>query len=203
MEIKLLIRKLNATETGVTGMNDSYILIPQAYSHFFGSDSRITFYDKEGKAINGLNFKNGKECRIYASSFFRTNSIKAGDEILIERIKKSKKRKYTITIKNKCRSISFVFKSKHIICFNEDRLGALLQNPFKEQVSFKGRNVLFEIKKASSFTFRTRRLNSYELFIDNTKFNLTNSNCIFELNKENGKYILNEYPTCEYYKFNF
>ena len=88
---KYFIKMLNATETGNTNTNDSYILVPNTIdaSAFFDTTSTPLFIEAKD-AITGaqytLRFEAGREQRIYKlGQYCRDNNVKAGDIVSIEK----------------------------------------------------------------------------------------------------------------------
>lgn len=96
IDSRIYIKSLNATETGETNTNDSYILIPKMFnaSEFFGLTSGNKMYfeaiDPEANKRYNLRFEvtsNNKEQRIYMLGVFcREKGIHAGDTISIEHL---------------------------------------------------------------------------------------------------------------------
>lgn len=88
---KYFIKMLNATETGNTNTNDSYILVPNNIdaSTIFDTTKSPLFIDAQD-AISGvkytLRFETGREKRIYKlGQYCRDNNVKAGDIVSIEK----------------------------------------------------------------------------------------------------------------------
>lgn len=96
IDSRIYIKSLNATETGETNTNDSYILVPKALdaSDFFNltSGNKLHFeaVDPEENKKYNLRFEvtsNTKEQRIYMLGLFcRDKGIHAGDTISLEHL---------------------------------------------------------------------------------------------------------------------
>lgn len=109
IESRMYIKSLNATETGESNTNDSYILIPRNLdgSDFFGlSSGRRIFFDAIDPATQktyNLRFEitGTKEQRIYMLGVFcREKNIHAGDSICIEKLIVDDETKYFIRHRN-------------------------------------------------------------------------------------------------------
>lgn len=106
IDSRIYIKSLNATETGETNTNDSYILVPKALdaSDFFNlaSGNKLLFeaVDPEENKKYNLRFEvtsGTKEQRIYMLGLFcRDKGIHAGDTISLEHLTVDEESSYII-----------------------------------------------------------------------------------------------------------
>ncbi len=89
-EIKQIIKQLNNTELGKSGMNDTYVLMPAELDIsgvFDVADRSVPFVDKAShKKYSNIRLTAGQEHRICGlGDYYRDKGLSAGDEILFEK----------------------------------------------------------------------------------------------------------------------
>ncbi len=100
MKIVQIVKKLNNTELGKGGMNDTYMLIPNDLSitDIFGElNVSIEFTDKYTGEKVGIRSTKGREKRIVGlGQYYRNKNLCAGDEIMLEKCSAGGKEDYYI-----------------------------------------------------------------------------------------------------------
>lgn len=89
MKVVQVIKKLNNTELGKAGTNDSYVLVPNELDVtdvFTKLNESFTFVDKETSEEVILRNTHGREKRIVGlGQYYRKHDLSAGDEVMFER----------------------------------------------------------------------------------------------------------------------
>lgn len=144
----MYIKSLNATETGESNTNDSYILVPRGLDarDFFGlaSGKRMFFdaIDPTTQRTYNLRFEvtGTNEQRIYMLGVFcRDKNIHAGDTICLEKLTVNSDTKYYIRHRN-FNSIVLLQKIKGKYVIERNDVGASLIGQ-SISLSYNGRNI--------------------------------------------------------------
>ncbi|MCM1283162.1 MAG: hypothetical protein NC180_02395 [Muribaculaceae bacterium] len=140
MKVIQLLKKLNNTELGKAGTNDSYVLIPNDLDItdlFETVDAPVVFTDMEtGEAISVRNTV-GREKRIVGlGQYYRSKDLSAGDEIVFEKRCMPDHVKYLV----------YVRKHNHALVFQKERQGFEILTPgrlahFESMADGMGENV--------------------------------------------------------------
>lgn len=163
IDSRMYIKSLNATETGESNTNDSYILVPRGLDarDFFGlaSGKKMFFdaIDPTTQQTYNLRFEitGTNEQRIYMLGVFcRDKNIHAGDTICLEKLTVNSDTKYYIRHRNfNCIVLLQKIKGNYVIERND--VGAsLLGQPIS--LSYNGRNI------EMTLTFKERGKKRYD-----------------------------------------
>lgn len=111
MEIVQLIKKLNNTELGKAGTNDTYVLIPQNLdvSDIFPevNKSLMFVYKKNEEPVN-IRYTFGREKRIVGlGPFYRKYNLCAGDELLLEKQTVNSEDRYFINFRKHTNTVVY------------------------------------------------------------------------------------------------
>ena len=89
MKVVQFIKRVNNTELGKGGTNETYILVPQEATVddiFEEKDVEINFEDKNSGGFEKIRLTIGREKRIVGlGPFYRRHNVSAGDSVIIER----------------------------------------------------------------------------------------------------------------------
>ena len=172
---KYFIKMLNATETGNTNTNDSFILVPNSInaSAFFDTTSTPLFIDAKD-AITGvqytLRFETGREQRIYKlGQYCRDNNVKAGDIVSIEKRIIEGNSSYFINVVKKGTSLVLSKIRDGYFIIRNDVGESYLNTP--HQMTINGTSHSVEVKFDSNIKKRADSPNTipfYKVVVDNT-----------------------------------
>ena len=89
MRVIQFVKRVNNTELGKGGTNETYILVPQEVNVddiFEKKDAEINFEDKDTGTTEKIRLTKDREQRIVGlGPFYRRNKVSAGDSVIIER----------------------------------------------------------------------------------------------------------------------
>lgn len=126
MEVIQLVKKLNNTEVGKSGMHDKYVLIPKnlEVSDIFPiAGEHIDLLDKQSGDIMNVYYKVDGEKRVYGmSSFYSLYDLQAGDAVVFERQITGEESQYFINH----------IKNDNTILFQKMKYGFEILNPERQ-----------------------------------------------------------------------
>lgn len=129
LKVIQLIKKLNNTELGKSGMHDTYVLIPKTLDIsdiFLSTDKKIPFKCKQTGEIVFLRYTTAREKRIVGlGPFYSKNMLTAGDEVELECIEIDGKVDYFIDLKKDTNSILIQKFKNGFEILNEDKIQLL------------------------------------------------------------------------------
>lgn len=177
VKIYQFIKKVNETEVGATGTNETYLLVPKSVdvTDIFKKTNEIyKFKDKVSLQEYDIRYTIGREQRIVGlGPYYRDNDISAGDRILIEHIRCEDKELYNIdSIKMEDSMILQVSSSKGIRILNSDENKLEFKNNKKTYHLGKKSNI--ELKYKGNFKPRKDSkvaLEYYDLLIGGRNIN--------------------------------
>lgn len=192
IESRIYIKSLNATETGETNTNDSYILIPKMFnaSEFFGLTSGNRMYfeaiDPEANKRYNLRFEvtsNNKEQRIYMLGVFcREKGIHAGDRISIEHLIVNDESSFIIRYR-RLNNIALLQKVRGYYVIERNDIGAsLLQTPIR--LDYNGQTIELTLSFKERGNKRSDSPDEYDFY----EAVLATGESLTEINKN--KYVI-------------
>ncbi len=140
MKIIQIIKKLNATEVGKTGTNETYILVPKdcnVLDVFEKNEKVIEFkYKKDLSKTYNIRLQEGREVRIVGlGPFYRDNGVVAGARVILEKRTFNNKSEYFIDYTNDDGSFYLQYRNNNgftLLTDTDDKLIIL------ERVFYKG-----------------------------------------------------------------
>lgn len=129
LKVVQVIKKLNNTELGKAGTNDTYVLIPQNLdiSDLFPVvNEQISFINKENSEIVNLRHTSRREKRIVGlGPYYRKYDVCAGDEIVLERQIIRDESQYFISLKKRLNTVMLQKQRNGFEILTEDRTNLL------------------------------------------------------------------------------
>lgn len=129
LKVVQVIKKLNNTELGKAGTNDTYVLIPQNLdiSDLFPVvNEQISFINKENGEIVNLRHTSGREKRVVGlGPYYRKYDVCAGDEIILERQIVRDESQYFISLKKRLNTVMLQKQRPGFEVLTQDRIGLL------------------------------------------------------------------------------
>lgn len=153
MKIQQFIKSLNDTELGKKGTNEYYVLVPvsaKSRKEIFLNSPSPRFFDlKSGTYYDRINITTpGKELRVNGlGKYWRDNNVRAGDEIIFEKMSNQNRVDYYINIRTREDVVVFQCNKKGFEVLNIENLAGLSQNSIElENVMYNNRKGKLKIQ---------------------------------------------------------
>lgn len=194
MKIIQVIKKVNATEVGKTGTNETYISVPkdcEVLDIFEQNEKVIEFkYKKDLSKTYNIRLQEGREIRIVGlGPFYRDNGVVAGARVILEKRTFNNKSKYFIDYSNDDGSFYLQHRNNDGFTLLTDTNNKLI---VLEKVFYQGVTGKLEVKFREA---KKKRIDSktvtdyYDVFFEGKKLNgAFKNNEIIEVFKNKGKY---------------
>lgn len=154
MKIVQIVKKLNNTELGKGGMNDTYVLIPNDLDItdiFEKVNVPIEFVDKYTREKVKIRSTSGREKRIAGlGQYYRNKNLCAGDEVILERYSAEGQENYYIYT-NRHTDNLVIQKSRHgFEILTPDRLDSFSERISQANIDMDIQYTKSEKKRADS-----------------------------------------------------
>ena len=196
MKIIQFIKKVNATEVGKTGTNETYISVPKnckVLDVFEQNEKVIEFkYKKDLSQTYNIRLQEGREIRIVGlGPFYRDNGVVAGARVILEKRAFNNKSEYFIDYTNDDGSFYLQHRNNDGFTLLTDTNNKLI---VLEKVFYQGVTGKLEVKFREAKKKRKDSktvTNYYDVFFEEKKLNdAFKNNEIIEIFKNKGKYWL-------------
>lgn len=196
MKIIQVIKKVNATEVGKTGTNETYISVPkdcEVIDIFEQNEKVIEFkYKKDLSKTYNIRLQEGREIRIVGlGPFYRDNFVVAGARVILEKRTFNNKSEYFIDYTNDYGSFYLQHRNNDGFTLLTDTNNKLI---VLEKVFYQGVTGKLEVKFREAKKKRKDSktvTNYYDVFFEGKKLNdAFKNNEIIEVFKNKGKYWL-------------